>query len=346
MLFAGTAATSSAAASAASTELPSAPAYLKGNGTLCGVAVTSAKNGWAVGSGKGGTLILHWNGSHWAAAPIPSTARSGVLNAVAATSARNAWAVGSIYQSGWAKTLILHWNGTKWSRAPTLIATNGGVVNLQGVATTSPDSTWVVGYTGNSQTGDQPLILHWNGKAWTQVSNSIQDAVLNAVAATSARNAWAVGSINGLRPLILHWNGSAWKQVRGPSAPSFTTLSGVAAVSARNAWAVGSSGNGIVIFHWNGSAWKPDHGPRRRGGGLNGVAPVSSSNVWAVGYAGPKPLIVHWNGATWKQKPSPDPAKSFVLAAVAATSARNAWTVGWNAAGKYLILRWNGKSWS
>src|SRR5271165_1792965 len=118
MLFAGTATTSSAIASTASTELPSSPTYLKGNGALGGVAVTSARNGWAVGSGKRYTLILHWNGSHWAAAPIPRTARSGVLSAVAATSARNAWAVGSLYQNGWSKTLVLRWNGTRWTQAP------------------------------------------------------------------------------------------------------------------------------------------------------------------------------------------------------------------------------------
>jgi len=40
---------------------------------------------------------------------------------------------------------------------------------------------------------------------------------LNGVAATSARNAWAVGSTNTLEPLILRWNGTAWKQVPSPS---------------------------------------------------------------------------------------------------------------------------------
>jgi hypothetical protein len=97
------------------------------------VAVTSARNGWAVGYGKHGTLILHWNGSHWAAAHLPRTARSGALNAVATTSAGTAWAVGSLVQGEWIKTLILRWNGTEWSQAPTLISTNGGTVDLLGV---------------------------------------------------------------------------------------------------------------------------------------------------------------------------------------------------------------------
>jgi hypothetical protein len=58
-------------------------------------------------------------------------------------------------------------------------------------------------------------------------------------------------------------------------------------------------------------------------------------------------LIVHWNGASWKQVPSPGPRHS-VLYAVAATSAGDAWAVGYtntSRGGLALILRWNGAKW-
>ena len=61
---------------------------------------------------------------------------------------------------------------------------------------------------------------------------------LSGVAATSASNAWAVGSTGSPKALILRWNGTAWKQVPSP-APAGSRLSGVAATSASNAWAVG-----------------------------------------------------------------------------------------------------------
>jgi hypothetical protein len=78
---------------------------------------------------------------------------------------------------------------------------------------------------------------------------------LSGVAATSASNAWAVGS-SGAKPLIVRWNGTAWKQVPSP-APANSTLSGVAATSATSAWAVGSTGTGkSLIERWNGTAWK------------------------------------------------------------------------------------------
>jgi len=57
--------------------------------------------------------------------------------------------------------------------------------------------------------------LHWNGTRWNQLRspNPRVDDQLDAVAATSASNAWAVGSSLGvghLRTLILHWNGTNW----------------------------------------------------------------------------------------------------------------------------------------
>src|SRR5262245_38311142 len=62
---------------------------------------------------------------------------------------------------------------------------------------------------------------------------------LNAVAATSARDAWAVGVAGG-GDLIVHWNGTAWKPVPSPDRAG-SALFGVSAVSARCAWAVGQA---------------------------------------------------------------------------------------------------------
>ena len=39
---------------------------------------------------------------------------------------------------------------------------------LSGVSAISATDAWAVGYA-SSRTGQQPLILHWNGTAWRQV---------------------------------------------------------------------------------------------------------------------------------------------------------------------------------
>jgi len=182
---------------------------------------------------------------------------------------------------------------------------------------------------------------------------------VSAVAATSARNAWAVGG--GPRTVILHWNGTAWKRVPSPGHASSTFLTSVAVISADDAWAVGyTSGptgkDALMILHWNGTTWKQVPSPNPSAGTvLDGVTATSADDAWAVGYTGMGPstcrrcatLILHWNGTTWKRVPSPNPSAGSVLDSVAATSAGNAWAVGYtpSLAGSTLILHWNGKTW-
>jgi hypothetical protein len=102
--------------------------------------------------------------------------------------------------------------------------------------------------------------------------------LLNAVAAVSAKNVWAVGcsgGCNGPDSLILHWNGKRWSKVASPDP-------------------------GVGLDE------------------LTGVSAVSASNVWAVGYSCStagcksfKTLIVHWNGRKWSTVASPDPGTVF-----------------------------------
>ena len=118
------------------------------------------------------------------------------------------------------------------------------------------DARAVGGYYGGAH--ERTLILDWNGKAWKQqtspnVGGSSKNDRLNAVAAVSAQDAWAVGYYNNNnheQALILHRNGEAWKQQTSPSPGGSGNdyfLNGVTAVSARNAWAVGG-------YYTNGAA--------------------------------------------------------------------------------------------
>ena len=174
---------------------------------------------------------------------------------------------------------------------------------------------------------------------------------LAAVAATSATNAWAVGSTGSLlspKPLIAHWNGSRWKQTPSPSRPR-GELSAVAATSARNAWAVGDTSSGqSLILHWNGKTWKRV-ASAGAAGSLAGVGATSATNAWAVGSESGKTLILRWNGKVWKRVPSPSPKGRTYLNAVAVTSGRNAWAVGEVVTSTFsmasVILHWNGKTW-
>ena len=199
---------------------------------------------------------------------------------------------------------------------------------------------------------------------------------LFGVVATSASNAWAVGSAGSpereasLKTLILHWNGTAWKRVPSPS-PLSSYLTGAAATSGSNAWAVGYTSIGTLVLHWNGKTWKRVSSPTPRsgsgpvpsvGGTVIGVTARSAASAWAVGTTGDcgcgngDSVILSWNGTAWRQVSSPTPAggggkDGASLRSVIATSANNAWAVGVSGCGCEpntdwpFIVRWNGAAW-
>jgi hypothetical protein len=207
--------------------------------------------------------------------------------------------------------------------------------------------------------------------------------MLQAVAAVSARDVWAVGcsgQCNGPDSLILHWNGKTWSKVASPDPePGQDRLTGVSAVSADDVWAVGydcnkancdAEGNvwSTLTLHWNGTKWStvasPD--PSTSTNQLFGVTAVSADDVWAAGSAvanilGTTPmtdtLILHWNGTKWSRVSSPNVTfASSTIYGIDAYSATSAWAVGNECdffACPYpgtvtgtLILHWNGKTWS
>jgi hypothetical protein len=88
---------------------------------------------------------------------------------------------------------------------------------------------------------------------------------------------------------------------------------------------------------------------------LWGVDALSSTSAWAVGRADTgtlpirRPVIERWNGAAWSISASPLPSGGGELRDVDATSATNAWAVGFtNSSNGNLTLteRWNGSAWS
>jgi len=242
---------------------------------LNAVAAASPSDAWAVGSentGQGSgshTLIEHWDGTAWRQVPSPDGAQASaqtqvqnILSDVAVISPSNAWAVGTfIVGSSPVQTLIEHWNGVQWSVVPSPNP-DVNVDHLGGVAAITSGDVLAVGDFGDVFAPTRTLVAQWNGSKWRVVRSpnltvDFPDS-LGAVAATSASNAWAVGTADtnsSELSQILHWDGSRWRMVRSPN-PAAVGLADVAAISARVAWAVGTVGAGrILIEQWNGTRW-------------------------------------------------------------------------------------------
>lgn len=229
-------------------------------GALAAVTAISATDAWAVGLGGSGspqTVIEHWNGKSWQV--IPSPVRTGELDAVSASSASDVWAAG--FDGNWSTGHVLaeHWNGTSWRAVSSPDPAGAGL--WYGIAATSASNAWTVtGAPGQAIGTNHTEIDHWNGRTWARVTspNPVPGgAILMGTGASSATNAWAVGTdtdfAGSWETTIAHWNGAAWQLVHSPIADG--SLYGVTALSVSNAWAVGSGDSGALIMHWNGTRW-------------------------------------------------------------------------------------------
>jgi len=239
---------------------------------------------------------------------------------------------------------------------------------LVGVTARTASDAWAVGVQA-TETSNDTLALHWNGRTWTAVPTpnpwpECQDGdilwsgnTLTSVAAVSANDVWAVGSeCYSANAIVEHWNGSSWSLVASPRHPdgfdSTAALYGVEAISAANVWAVGyhgSSGVETLIEHYNGSTWSEV----ASGGGsgyLSSVGATGPNDVWAVGSTDGGNLIEHYDGNGWNVVPSPQPGSGSGLDSVDALSPTDAWAVGtkrgFGAQESTFVLHWDGSSWS
>jgi hypothetical protein len=343
------------------------------NAQLSAVSADSASDAWAVGNGDNATaseeqsLILHWNGTKWAAVASPNPGGTGgtFLNGEAAVSPTDVWAVGFAGTTA----LILRWNGTSWAKVAT--PTLPGASGVNWVSADSATDAWAVGYENGI--GGASVLLHWNGTKWSQVAIP-SGVTLNQVKAISPTDVWAGGlyQANGSSgPAVLHWNGTSWTQVTlaVPSGATSGNVVGIGASSATNAWGVGTyltsnDETGLDSWHLKGSTWSqvavPNNSPMSvPDQALSGVDTLSATSAWTVGFytaanQAVAPLVLRWNGTAWQQAATLIPAKGDLrhLSAVDSQSASNAWAVGVyddtatsGKSGTY-ILHWNGTSWT
>jgi hypothetical protein len=242
--------------------------------------------------------------------------------------------------------------------------------NLSAVAALSRNDIWVVGWFYDPPRNPHALLEHWNGSQWCIrpdpypiTGTAGEESVgLNAIAADSTNDVWAVGRVTGAGPagqvLIEHWNGKQWSIIPNPFPPPFVDLRGITALSANDVWAVGAGGfnNSTLIVHWNGKRWSivPSPNPGASSNQLWGVTALSANDVWAVGGFSnrstqrqivDKSLTMHWNGSRWSVVSSPSPGNiGNDLTSVTARSANDVWAVG--TPYNNLIEHWDGSRWS
>jgi hypothetical protein len=114
---------------------------------------------------------------------------------------------------------MVHWDGGEGS----LVQDDFGAMDSSGfgdVEAIAADDVWAVGWTTNDQFRTQPLIIHYDGSAWSRVQLpefSPGSAELRAVTARAPDDIYATGTWTDADgypgDLILHYDGATWTQM-------------------------------------------------------------------------------------------------------------------------------------
>jgi hypothetical protein len=270
------------------------------------------------------------------------------LSDIAASSPSSAWAVGDDDAQRIPRTIIEHWNGKKWTRITKGIPVYGYLLT---VAATSANNVWAAGAleTAAGPSDTKSLVLHWNGKTWSQATSvSILYGSVSDLAA-SGNAVWAVGTIargETDSPLILHWTGGRWYVVPF-NGESDRYLSGVALTEKGAAWAVGGTNiqgaaDTSLLFHWTGDVWRQTPLPLPSGNFGLGIAAGLTGTVWAEGNAN-KPFVVRLNGKTWQQVPVGLSASHYIQTIACSTGGTPWLGVNDTTTLPSLVLRWTGR---
>lgn len=87
------------------------------------LAASSESDAWVGATetdnqGHNHPLLVHWDGTTWAAAIAPNPGGNSQLNGISDLSASDAWAVGTYTSQKRLFSFVLHWDGTRWGRVP------------------------------------------------------------------------------------------------------------------------------------------------------------------------------------------------------------------------------------
>jgi hypothetical protein len=325
-------------------------------GVLNGISVRAHDDIWAVGYDNGEvnsrTLTMHFDGAAWSVVPSPNLPDGNRLSDVVALSPNDVWAVGwtSNPSSLDDRSFSMHWDGTSWSIVDTPQPGGASVDRLEAVDAAGPNDVWATGLYWDAQTHAHSVILHWNGKSWSNVPlrapslgvttpRRVCDSRtgLAGITVVSASDVWAVGDAT-----TCHYGGTAWRQVpspqpRGEYYELSYPLEDVSAAAPNDVWAVGArvveTYYGVdwdsLAEHWDGTRWTLNTIQLPPGQILYGVDAVAADDVWAVGQDDFGATIVHYDGSAWSHVPTPAAGQGGRLGGVGSAAPDDLWAGGY-----------------
>ena len=247
-------------------------------------------------------VVYRFNGSTWTSLPRPSAADPGLAPYSASFGPG-----GQIWAEGWISGLPAFFKLTAagWKTYPTGVTARSF---LRQPLFVTPDDAWSIGITNVGTPAFSPLLLHFDGKSWSQVPTpplppAAVSATLSGIVVAPGGRLWLSGnwqpcpffSSCANTPFVVRGRPGNWKSVPLPSG--VTTIAGLSPDRAgRPQWmtATTSDSSSSFYLHFSGGAWTLVPGVTIAGqfSPRMTVVHIPGTNAtWAVGSARDGPLI-------------------------------------------------------
>jgi hypothetical protein len=294
-------------------------------------------------------LAERWDGSRWAASPVPAVPHSQQteLNAVSCWSSSDCEAVGSREGKDGAHELLLgeHWNGSTWS-VQHVSDRDYVVADLDGIACTTATICIAVGY-GFLEDGEFTALAEgWSRQRWTAQhlgSLSKGSPQLMSISCVDSDACLAVGNQSqglGAEPFAERWARGKWTTLAPPTSKGSTSsgLDGVSCVSATRCVAVGTRWDGPSTNPqdrhpfaelWTGSSWRVENTPYPKSPKSEALTAVSCVTASCMA-SGLGDLVEAYHGSSWMaQRPAVPQKQTVTLLGVDCRSMSDCVAVGY-----------------
>ncbi len=205
-------------------------------------------------------MAARLDGNSWDVVDVPALAETGGrsynhIRAIAGVSNDDGWAAGTAQEVNFnfgPAAMMIRWDGSEWTQYDLFsILSSTQFSSVEGLAAISSDDVWAAGYDYDiTRQQTIPLILHWDGSAWSNVPvpTFYETAELRTITARGADDIYAAGTqtdADGFpHALILHYDGSDWSVIPEPNLTDFGTWFRAMATVDGEVWAAGQS-NGL-----------------------------------------------------------------------------------------------------
>ncbi|MFD4857154.1 hypothetical protein [Streptomyces atratus] len=172
---------------------------------------------------KGGNALYTYADGAWQTFTLP---RLVDIRDIDALSADDAYATGMQYPVDGGRPVTYHWDGTTWTLMDEPPVRTG--TDTAKITTDAPDSVYVAGWADGAHGGPPvPSVAHWDGTAWKDITGSLADLYVHAIASDGRGGLWVTGNDQAepafAEPVFWHYDGTTWTKEPGATAPDGDT---------------------------------------------------------------------------------------------------------------------------